>query len=495
MFLLPFDRKIDWSNAPVVTIFLVLINVLVFFVIQTGDRQRLADAMDMYFSSGLHKIEFPRYMQHQQKNGNRQPEITPDFNSKLRPEQQEILWALQSDYGFMKDLESDKIITPDDQQYEKWKQTRKQYESLIASVVWYEHGLKPGKPELTDLVFHMFLHADIMHLLGNMFFLFAVGFIVESVIGHRVYLLSYFLAGIGSSVPDLIFNQHSLVSSIGASGAISGIMGMYAVLFGLRRVNFFYFLFVYFDYTKAPALLLLVLWLGYEVAKQILFGDVSNINYSAHIGGLVSGSMLAYLLTRYTPAVDKDYLDASEREQRWSNMLDQADAHIQNLEHKKAVPVLRKILTEKPDDQGIMLKLYNATKFQPQSPDYHQAAARIFQIKSIDPATDRLVAECYEDYVQRTGSATRIPADTVKNLVLCLLRTEKLTEAEHLIHMMAKNPAHYPTTPVQLLKLARLFLREKQRSRATTSLQLLVGLFPDCDEAQIGRQLLDSLKA
>src|SRR5207253_3231721 len=130
------------------------------------------------------------------------------------------------------------------------------------------------------------------HLLGNMLVLGVVGYIVEEVLGRRRYFAFYLLSGIASIALYWVCNRDSAVPALGASGAIAGVMGMYSVLFGLRRINFFYSLLVYFDIARAPAIVLLPVWLANEAYQLMVVGG--HVNYLAHIGGLLGGAALAW---------------------------------------------------------------------------------------------------------------------------------------------------------------------------------------------------------
>jgi membrane associated rhomboid family serine protease len=143
----------------------------------------------------------------------------------------------------------------------------------------------------------MFLHGGLMHLLGNMLFLYIFGDDVEDYFGHIPYLIFYIFCGIGSGLVHVLFNLHSSLPAIGASGAISGVMGAYAVLFPRARVLMLFFIFL----IPVPA----VLVLGYWFVLQFLSGigefgasAMGGVAWWAHIGGFLMGMAIAVVVKR-----------------------------------------------------------------------------------------------------------------------------------------------------------------------------------------------------
>jgi membrane associated rhomboid family serine protease len=143
----------------------------------------------------------------------------------------------------------------------------------------------------------MFLHGGLMHLLGNMLFLYVFGDNVEDYFGHLGYLLFYLFCGIGSGFIHVLFNLHSSLPAIGASGAISGVMGAYAVLYPRARVLMLFFIFL----IPIPALVVL----GYWFVLQFLAGvgefgaaNSGGVAWWAHIGGFLFGVVIAWTAKR-----------------------------------------------------------------------------------------------------------------------------------------------------------------------------------------------------
>ncbi len=172
----------------------------------------------------------------------------------------------------------------------------------------YTFGLVPSHTQIlfaghgTDFsqvfapyVTSMFLHGGWMHILGNMLFLWVFGGSVEETLGHIQYLIFYFVCGIGSAIVHTIFNWGSKVPTIGASGAISGVMGAFIVLYPRARVTTLIPALLLFFTVRIPA----VLMLGYWFLLQFLSGvtslgmaDQGGVAWWAHVGGFILGAIL-----------------------------------------------------------------------------------------------------------------------------------------------------------------------------------------------------------
>ena len=141
----------------------------------------------------------------------------------------------------------------------------------------------------------IFMHGGIAHLFGNMLFLFIFGDNVEDRLGHFRYFIFYLIVGILASVSHIIatymFGGNPLIPVLGASGAISGILAAYLILYPRKRVRVIIFYFL----TEVPAILVIGLWFLFQLMSGIgmLGGNMeTGIAYGAHIGGFVSGLIL-----------------------------------------------------------------------------------------------------------------------------------------------------------------------------------------------------------
>ncbi len=139
----------------------------------------------------------------------------------------------------------------------------------------------------------MFLHGGWMHLAGNMLFLWIFGDNLEDEMGHVLFLIFYLVAGIGAGVIHVVTAPGSVVPTIGASGAIAGVMGGYLLLFPKARVDILLILIVYFRVFTIPAFVMLGVWLGMQFLGSFSVNpDEGGVAYWAHTGGFFVGLVL-----------------------------------------------------------------------------------------------------------------------------------------------------------------------------------------------------------
>ena len=162
-------------------------------------------------------------------------------------------------------------------------------------------------PYWSTLVTSMFLHAGWGHLGGNMLFLWIFGDNIEHRIGHLRFIIFYLACGLAAGLAHIFFNSSSMIPTVGASGAISGVMGGYLLLFPRNRV----YVLTWGGVATVPAMLMLGLWIVMQFINSV--GSVAvtpeteegGVAYIAHVGGFVMGLLLAPLFAgrRRTPLI------------------------------------------------------------------------------------------------------------------------------------------------------------------------------------------------
>ena len=139
----------------------------------------------------------------------------------------------------------------------------------------------------------MFMHGGWLHILGNMLYLWIFGDNVEDQLGHGRFLFFYLLCGVIATFSQMAADPYSQVGSLGASGAIAGVLAAYLVLFPRQRVRVLVLNFV----IPLPAILVIGIWFALQLFSQ-LGGTSDGVAYMAHIGGFLSGLVLVLILRR-----------------------------------------------------------------------------------------------------------------------------------------------------------------------------------------------------
>ena len=150
-------------------------------------------------------------------------------------------------------------------------------------------------PLAFNLITAMFMHGGVFHLLGNMLYLWIFGNNVEDAMGHTKFILFYLLTGILASLTHILLTPDARLPMIGASGAISGILGAYFVLFPWAKVYTLIFLIIFITVVQIPAMVLLGFWFFLQFLN--LYGH-SHVAWLAHTGGFLSGMLLVRFFVR-----------------------------------------------------------------------------------------------------------------------------------------------------------------------------------------------------
>jgi membrane associated rhomboid family serine protease len=145
---------------------------------------------------------------------------------------------------------------------------------------------------------HIFLHADILHLAGNMLYLWIFAHAVEDRMGPLHFLTFYMLCGFLAAIAHYASEPMSDIAAVGASGAIAGVMGAYFIMFKKAKISAYLFLFVVAKKVEIPAFWFLLFWVGWQIFMGIHIQSdphMSNVAFGAHVGGFIAGMVLCPL--------------------------------------------------------------------------------------------------------------------------------------------------------------------------------------------------------
>jgi membrane associated rhomboid family serine protease len=159
-----------------------------------------------------------------------------------------------------------------------------------------------GPPVALDFITAMFLHGGLLHLLSNMLYLWIFGNNIEDVLGRGPFILFYLACGIAASFAQILAEPSAPIPTIGASGAIAGILGAYLILFPHTRILSVVFLFYFIRFIEIPAIIVLGFWFVLQFFNGLAslgLPAMGGVAYFAHIGGFVAGVVLIYLFRRF----------------------------------------------------------------------------------------------------------------------------------------------------------------------------------------------------
>ena len=157
------------------------------------------------------------------------------------------------------------------------------------------YALTPAVPSVITVFTSMFMHGGLMHIIFNMWFLWIFGDNIESVLGHKRFVLFYLLCGVGAALVQIQINTGSQIPMVGASGAIAGVLGAYLIRFPRATVHVLVILIIFITFIRVPAMVVIGFWfLSNLTAGLGTLGieETGGTAWFAHLGGFVSGVVL-----------------------------------------------------------------------------------------------------------------------------------------------------------------------------------------------------------
>lgn len=456
MIIVPTEKRLDWRYAPVVICALVLINVLVFFLYQSGDAQKFDQAITTYQSSDYFSYEWPLfqiYLEEQEETqllDNYRQQYADDYYNQ-------ILGDMLMRADFFEYLKDQAYSAFPAGKYEQWAFDRSEIHRLLESTSAIKYGLIASNLQVTDFLTHQFLHGDLMHLLGNMFFLIVCGFAVEAAIGHWRFLAFYLLSGTVAGLVQAAIDWNSSQPLIGASGAISGVMAMYLAVFRLKKIEFFYWFLFFVGYIRAPALLILPFYIGKEIYSY--YHDAgSNIAFMAHAGGFVAGAILIFLAWLVNRSIfNEQYIEQDQRIDPDREKLAEVYSFIESFHFDRALATINHLIQEHGADFEYCLIRYNLLKLIREE-ELPQAALELLATNFSDTNIPRLG----KIWQENTEIHTQLSDAAVLKIGLQLTALEDPTSAEEIFLRLQNDSSESLRLSVYAAKLASAFERIKR---------------------------------
>ena len=493
MMIVPLSGKVSWKNPPVMTIALIVINCLIYFIIQANDKEYNSRAYEYYFKSGLARIEVGAYIVHEGLDKKDPELIGKDGQLKNDIDEERLgyyAFKMLRDDRFVFALDHERIITLDDQRYRQWKLLRTEFKNKKSLIVSEKYGFKPAEWTPVTAFTHMFLHGSFDHLLGNMVFLWLVGCVLELGCGRVLYLATYLIGGFSAVATFTVFSLLSLQSLIGASGAISALIGAYLVLYGRRKIKVFYSLGIYFDYAMVPAIVILPIWIGNEVL-QFFLNKFSSVAYMAHAGGLVGGAMIGFMNLSLIKKVDTTVFDEDPKS-RIPGLMEEAMYSLEKLDSSQARLKLQEILAVDPNHHTALMQLYHVEKLHPKDSQYDDAAICLMDHLSRDRTKTQELLRVYREYLSLSAHP-RMGLDLLLRVGAAFIAGGIFEEAEKITILLRKKHPESKQLPRMILALAKAYMDRGDKEKAKQSIRLIIDDFPSSREASAAQSLIQDM--
>ncbi len=338
-----------------------------------------------------------------------------------------------------------------------------EFEAVEQGSILNKYAYVPAHPRAISYVTANFLHGGWIHLIGNMWFLWLAGFILEDTWGRVIYPLFYLVAG-AAALQFYGWCAHgSYLPLIGASGAVAALMGAFLVRFPKMKIEMLLFLIVFRIRFKAPAYWLLPLWLAMEFFYGSALGTTSPVAHWAHVGGFLFGMAGAFALQQ--SGMEQKANDAIESKLSWSGAPEvvQASEAMERGKLDEAASILQKHVAANPNSADALNLLQQAHWRRSDMAAYRDATVQLCQVYLKNQDQDN-AWRAFEEYQNAGGD--KMPAATWLEIIRSLETQQHFDRAVSEYERLAEA---YPTEKQSLLaQLAagRLCLKRLNRPEA-----------------------------
>ena len=465
MLIIPAENAINWKRPPWVTLGLMMACIMVFLFYQGADDRKLDAAIEQYLDGNLLALEAPAYEDYLQREirfeGDQQSVLELQEFQALR-EQDEQGWqavTLLFDRDYYQYLQDNRDLIWSVAERNQWSEQRSAIEEQwISRMSAFQLGLVPSDLSLYTLITYQFLHGGWGHIIGNLLFLFLLGFTVERALGPGKFLVAYLVCGALSGLVFTGFSMGSQVPLVGASGSISGLMGMYVAIYGLQKIRFFYFLGVYFNYFRAPAIAMLPVWLGKEI-YDYWFAGATGIAYMAHAGGLLAGAALVWLLGKSWLQVKEEFFEPEpeQQDEQFTRGYAQAMASVGRMEFDLARRQFEALRENYPDRTVLLEHLYQLAKLRPDLPEYRDLA-RTLMADAMNRRQPEQMLEVWNEYLSKGEAHHPLAVEDHNRVLFTSLKNHDLKAAEKAFERM-----RLKAEPDMVQEACRLLLAEFEK--------------------------------
>lgn len=335
-----------------------------------------------------------------------------------------------------------------------------QFEESEHSSILDNYGFVPAHPRAASYVTANFLHGGWLHLIGNLWFLWLSGFILEDNWGRAIYSVFYLVAGAASLQFYAWCSPGSYTPLVGASGAVAALMGAFLVRFPKMKIEMAIVTLFYRFKFKAAAYWLLPLWLGMEFFYGAALGQSSSVAHWAHVGGFLFGMLGAFVIQK--SGLEQKASAEIEAQIGWTGdpAVVQAQEALDHGKHDEAVSILEKHVAEKPGSTDALIILQQVQWRRGDIPAYQKASAQLIQayLKNRDVEA---AWHAYEEF--SNNPEAKLPAAPWLELIRHLENQQNLDRAVAECDRLAQAHPNERPALLALLTAGRLSLKKLNR--------------------------------
>ena len=449
-------EQMEGRRWPVVTFALIALNFLVFFAThwkimdETKDPARRAVLAHILILSATHpELDTSNDVQAVVKEFHKRipDQVWKQLSSPKRPSEDE--WDEQ-----IRSVEDSRQLQAEmDSLGEQYAEQQKT--SILAN-----YAFVPAHATFTAYITSMFLHTGWLHIIGNMWFLWLAGFVLEDRWGRVIYPIFYLLAGIVASIFHTLFYPGSIIPALGASGAVAALMGGFLVRFPRLKIEMLWYMLIFRIRFKAYAYWLLPIWLLSEVFYGTLFGQISAVAHWAHVGGFLFGVVAALLIQK--TGLEHQANAVIEDKIGWTAdpAVVQGTEFLEKGKFDEGIAGLKKHIAAKPDAADAYALLRQLYWRKNDVPAYLEATIKLCQLH-LKAQDSEAAWEDFQEYSNAGGD--RMPAATWLELCRIVEGKQHYEQAMNEYEHLAKAFPNERPSLLALLSAGRLALKQLNR--------------------------------
>ena len=461
-FLIPIGSEEGVRRLPYLTIGLIVLNAVIFVITSSVLRGQEQELYKIHRE--LQEIEYQYYFDILEQDPEAFMDITIDEQHEMFFENENIRWQ--------------------EDDYDAWHELYSEYKSKLSNIVFNQLGYTPKRFNFLKLFSHMFIHANIFHLIFNMLFLWLVGCNIEDTWSWKVFLGLYLVSGVAACLLHAAVYPSSIMPLVGASGAIAGIMGAFMIRHYKTKIRFAYFFWLIFvppifGSFAIYAGIALPIWFIMQIISAKWSVETGTAHY-AHIGGFIFGAAIGIGMKFL--GIEKKYVapmvEDSFEKLKMSNKMKEVYRKMDINDTAGALPLLLAVLDEEPlnfDAPLILARIYYEKG--------HHDDAIIMYNKAIDNTIRSGEADAlfsvYEELKEK-NVLDKINEKNIYNLAASLEKLEKYKDAVEVYGIYVKLFPDGRVRPKALARIYQLFKIKLDNSlMAQQTLDFLKKQYPD----------------